>query len=178
MTTMRRLFSFCFLNLLLGVASLSVALDRQSNADYRGRREALARKAAGIVVLFAPVEASDEVYGFRQEDNFFYLSGVSEPGAALLIASAVEGKGDSPAQPYTEILFLPPRNLTQEKWLGPKLGPEDPNAAQITGFDRVEEIGKLPDELERKISGAFPLIYTDVPAQGETASTVAMAFLK
>jgi Xaa-Pro aminopeptidase len=175
---MRKLLSFCFLNLLLTVASFSDAFDRQPTADYRARREALAKKAAGVVVLFAPVEASDEVYGFRQEDNFYYLSGVSEPGTALLIASGVEGKGDSPAQAYTETLFLPPRNLTQEKWLGPKLGPDNPNAAQITGFDRVEEIGKLPDELERMISGPFPAIYTDMPAQGETASTVALAFLK
>src|SRR5205807_1945008 len=87
-------------------------------------------------------------------------------------------KGDSPAQPYTEILFLPPRNLAQEKWLGPQLGPDDPSAKQITGFDRVEQIGKLPEELEHGISGAFPAIYTDVPAQGESPSTVALAFLK
>jgi len=176
--TMRKPLSLSFLSLLLALASFSVAFDRQPNADYRARREALAKKAAGVVVLFAPVEASDDFYGFRQEDNFFYLSGVSEPGTALLIASAVEAKGDSPAQPYTEILFLPPRNLTQEKWIGPKLGPENPNASQITGFDRVEEIGKLPDELARMISGPFPAIYTDVPAQGESPSTIASAFLK
>lgn len=176
--TMRKLLSFFLLILLLILASFSIALDRQPNADYRARREALAKKAAGVVVLFAPVEASDDLYGFRQEDNFFYLSGVSEPGAALLIASAIEAKGDSASRPYTEILFLPPRNLTQEKWLGPKLGPEDPNATQITGFERVEEIGKLPDELAQRISGPFPAIYTDVPAQGESASTIALAFLK
>ncbi len=175
---MRKLLSFFPLILLLAFASFSVALERQPNADYRARREALAKKAAGVVVLFAPVEASDDLYGFRQEDNFFYLSGISEPGTALLIASAVEAKGDSASRPYTEILFLPPRNLTQEKWLGPKLGPEDPNAVQITGFERVEEIGKLPDELARMISGAFPAIYTDVPEQGESASTIALAFLK
>ena len=173
-----RVLCFLFLNLLLAVASLSAALDRQPNGDYRARREALAKKAAGVVVLFAPVEAGDDVYGFRQEDNFFYLSGVSEPGGALLVASAGEAKGDSPARPYTEILFLSPRNLAQEKWLGPKLGPDDPKVTQITGFDRVEEIGKLPDELSRMISGAFPAIYTDVPNAGESASTVALAFLK
>jgi Xaa-Pro aminopeptidase len=169
---------FCSLILPLALASFSAAFDRQPNADYHARREALAKKAAGVVVLFAPVEAGDDVYGFRQEDNFFYLSGVSEPGTALLIASAVEAKGDSPARSYTEILFLPPRNLTQEKWLGPKLGPENPEATRITGFERVEEIGKLPDELAQMISGAFPAIYTDVPAQGESASTAALAFLK
>src|SRR5260370_37625361 len=169
---------FCLLTLIVGAAVSAAALDRQPNADYRARREALAKKASGVVVLFAPLEAVDEVYGFRQEDNFFYLSGVTEPGAALLIVSSAEAKADSPARSYAEILFLPPRNLTQEKWIGPKLGPENPDAAKITGFDRVEQIGKLPDEVTRFISGAFPSIYTDVPAQGEAASTITLAFQK
>jgi Xaa-Pro aminopeptidase len=168
----------CFLNLMVGASLSATALDRQPNADYRARREALAKKASGIVVLFAPLEAADEVYGFRQEDNFFYLSGVTEPGAALLIVSPAEAKADSPARSYAEILFLPPRNLTQEKWIGPKLGAENPDATKITGFDRVEQIGKLPDEVTRFISGAFPSIYTDVPALGESASTMALAFVK
>jgi Xaa-Pro aminopeptidase len=168
----------CFLNLIVGASLSAAALDRQPNADYRARREALAKKASGMVVLFAPLEAADEVYGFRQEDNFFYLSGVTEPAAALLIVSPAEAKADSPARSYAEILFLPPRNLTQERWTGPKLGPENPDAAKITGFDRVEHIGKLPDEVARFISGAFPSIYTDVPAQGESASTIALAFVK
>jgi Xaa-Pro aminopeptidase len=172
------LLFFCFLNLIVGASLSATALDRQTNADYRARREALAKKASGIVVLFAPLEAADEVYGFRQEDNFFYLSGVTEPGAALLIVSPAEAKADSPARSYAEILFLPPRNLTQEKWIGPKLGPENPDATKITGFDRVEQIGKLPDEVARFISGAFPSLYTDVPAQGESASTIALAFVK
>lgn len=163
---------------VLFACSVGSALDRQPSADYHARREALAKKVSGIVVLFAPFEKPDEVYGFRQEDNFYYLSGVTEPGAALLIASSAEAKADAPAQAYTEILFLPPRNLIQERWLGAKLGPDDPNSTKITGFDRVEEIGRLPDELERFASGAFPVIYTDMPEEGESASTAALAFLK
>ena len=98
-----------------------------------------------MVVLFAATESDgpNNLYGFRQDENFYYLSGLSEPGAALLIASAVEAKGDTPARAYTEILFLPPRNLTQEKWTGPKLGAENPEAPKITGFDRVEDMGQL-----------------------------------
>ena len=173
---MRQLLFSLFMLCL--VVTGTAGLDRQPNPDYRARREALAKKVSGVVLLFAPLEASDEVYGFRQDDNFFYLSGVGEPGAALLIVSSAEAKNDRPAQPYTEILFLPPRNLTQEKWFGPKLGAENPDAAKITGFDRVEEIGKLPDELMRFSSGAFPSIYTDVSVERESASITALAFLK
>lgn len=149
-------------------------LERQPGADYHARREALAKKAGGVIVLFAPMESStgDAIYGFRQEDNFFYLSGLSEPGAAVLIAAAAEAQSDVPARPYSEILFLPRRNLIQEKWTGPKLGPENPDAPKISGFARVEEMGKLPDEVTKLLAGAHPVIYTDAATHKEASASV------
>src|SRR6266853_4413828 len=143
------LLAGCWVVFLCAGAERGAAIERQPNSDYHARREALAKKAAGVIVLFAATEndGPNDLYGFRQDDNFFYLSGLSEPGSALLIASAAEAKGEAAARSYTEILFLPSRNPIQEKWTGPKLGPENPEAAKITGFDRVEEMGKLPDEV-------------------------------
>ena len=172
---------FVSLFLLLADAP-NFALDRQPNSDYHARREALARKVGGVVVLFAPMESEgpNDLYGFRQEDNFYYLSGLTEPGSALLIAPAAESNAEKPAHPYTEILFLPPRNLTQEKWTGPKLGPEHPDAPKITGFDRVENMPKLPEEVIKLVpSGTRPVIYTDVASYDRTsASTEPLEFLK
>jgi Xaa-Pro aminopeptidase len=171
----------CLIFFVVGAATPGWALDRQPNADYRSRRQALAQKVNGVVVLFAATEneGPNDLYGFRQDDNFYYLSGSIVPGAALLIASPAEGKEGSAARPYTEILFLPPRNLNQEKWTGPKLGAENPEAPQITGFDRVEEIGQLPAELAPYLNGARPSIYTDLAAGDETTpSTKPLAFLK
>jgi Xaa-Pro aminopeptidase len=159
----------------------SFAIERQANSDYHARREALAKKVAGVVVLFAATEndGPNDLYGFRQEDNFFYLSGLREPGSALLIASAAEAKNDAPARAYTEILFLPPRNSTQEKWTGPKLGPENPEAPRMTGFDRVEDMGQLPNEVARFVTGARPSLFTDVASSdGSSASAPPLAFLK
>src|SRR5580700_4589139 len=86
------LFFSLFVTLMIAVlAAPGGALDRQPSADYHARREALAKKA-GVVVLFAPIEGPDEVYEFRQENNFYYLSGQTEPGTALLIAPAAEAK--------------------------------------------------------------------------------------
>jgi Xaa-Pro aminopeptidase len=168
-----------FFAVLVLACSLGNALDRQPNADYHARREALAKKAAGVVVLFAPLEAGDAVYGFRQDDNFYYLSGVTESGVALLIAPAAEAKDDAPARPYTEILFLPPHNLRLEKFTGPKLGAENPDASKITGFDRVEDMAKLPEDVSKVLAGGRPVIYTDVASQGETsASAEPLTFLK
>lgn len=155
------------------------ALDRQPGADYRARREALAKKAGGVIVLVAPLEGLDSEYGFRQEDNFYYLSGITVPGAALLIAPAVEAQGETPARAYTEILFLPPRNLRLEKYTGPQLGADDPQATKLTAFDRVEEMGKLPDEVAELLSNGRPIVYTDVPSNGGTSPSMdALAFLK
>jgi Xaa-Pro aminopeptidase len=162
------------------LASLASALDRQPNAAYRARREALAKKTdGGAVVIFAPLERDDEVYGFRQENNFYYLTGYDEPAAALLIAPAREAKDTIPARPYAEILFLPAHNTVQEKWTGPKLGPDDPDAKQRTGFDQVEVLDKLRDELSRLIPPRGGVVYSDLAAYGEaSASTEGLDWLK
>jgi len=186
--TMRKLRSSFFLaSFLFGLfffalaaAEPGLALDRQPNADYHARREALAKKVGGVVVLFAATEndGPNDLYGFRQDDNFYYLSGSAEPGVALLIASAADAKGDTPARAYTEVLYLPPRNSTQEKWTGPKLGAENPEAPKMTGFDHVEDMGQLPNDVARYVTGARPVLYTDV-ASGETsASMKPLEFLK
>lgn len=159
--------------------SLVHAFDRQPNADYHARREALAKKAGGVILLFAPQEPQESLYRFRQDDNFFYLSGSTDPGGALLIAPTVEAKENAPARPYTEILFLPPRNLRLERYTGPKLGADSPDAPAITGFDRVADMGKLPDALAKLLANGRPVIYTDLPSEGETsASADSLAFLK
>jgi Xaa-Pro aminopeptidase len=155
------LFLFC---------QLTWSLDRQPNSDYRMRRQALASKAeGGVVVLFASNEAEgpNDLYGYRQDDNFFYLSGWSEPGAALLIAAATAD------QPYTEILFLPNHNPSQEKWTGPKLGAENPDAGKITGFDHVEVLDSLRTELVRLLPQKKVTVFTDVLAEGETSNSAA-----
>jgi hypothetical protein len=118
-----------------------------------------------MVLLFASNEAEgpNDLYGYRPDDNFFYLSGWSEPGAALLIVGAADPKDHS----YTEILFLPNHNPSQEKWTGPKLGADSPDAGKITGFDHVEVLDNLRSELVRLLPAKKATVYTDVVADGE-----------
>ncbi len=146
---------------------LSRALDRQPNADYHARRQALTNKIKnGVVLLFAPNEAEgpNDLYGYRPDDNFFYLSGWAEPGAALLIAASAE-------HAYTEILFLPDHNPSQEKWTGPKLGPENPDATKITGFDRVVALDNLRSEVIRLLPGPKATVYSDIPAGQQVSNS-------
>ncbi len=173
-----RKFYFCLFTIFL-ISAFAGALERQPNADYRARREALAKKAGGVVVLMAPLESPGAVYSFRQDDNFYYLTGETVPGAAVLIAPAVEAQGDNSARSYSEFLFLPPRNLRLEKFTGPQLGADSPDATKITGFDHVEEMSKLPEEVGTLLAGGRPIVYSDMPAQGgPTDSMQALDFLK
>lgn len=154
--------------------------ERQPNSDYHARREKLASKLdGGVALLFAPPElpGPNDVYGYFPDSNFYYLSGWSEPGAAVLVAPAAEAKNDNPARPYTEILFLPQRNYSQERWTGPKLGPDSSNAVQVTGFDRVESLDNMRAEFVKLFPGGVK-IYTDIPEGDEPSnSTQPLAWL-
>ena len=175
-----RKFSCLLFFLFFSSFSLS-ALERQNASVYHQRRVALSTKTnGGVVVLFAPIERSDEIFGFHQESNFYYLTGWTEPGAALLIAPAAEAKGESTSsRPYTEILFLPARNLSEERWLGPKLGPGDSEVTKITGFDRVEPLDKMHDEITSILSSGRAPIYSDLGSYNEeSASTEPLAWLR
>jgi Xaa-Pro aminopeptidase len=158
------------------------ALDRQPGADYRARRVALSEKLdGGVAVLFAATESEgpNAVYGFRQDNNFFYLTGWAEPGAAVVIAPAVEAKGDDAARPYSEILFLPAHNRTQEKWTGPKLGADDPKAAEITGFDRVASLDQMQNLLRQIVPQTRVTIDSAIAEAPETTpSTAPLEWLK
>ena len=164
---MRKVLLVCLL-----FSQITWALDRQPNSDFRMRRQSLASKATGgVVLLFASNEAEgpNDLYGYRPDDNFFYLSGWSEPGAALLIVGAADPKDHS----YTEILFLPNHNPSQEKWTGPKLGADSPDAGKITGFDHVEVLDNLRSELVRLLPAKKATVYTDVVADGEISNSAA-----
>src|SRR5690242_18310176 len=171
-------------NVLFATVILSclpaVGRERQPNSDYHARREKLAAKLdGGVGLLFAPPELAgpNNVYGYSPDASFYYLTGWSEPGAAVLVAPAGEAKNDNPARAYTEILFLPQRNYSQERWTGPKLGPDSPNAAQLTGFDRVESLDNMRAEFV-KLFPAGVKIYTDVPTTDDTSnSTQPLAWL-
>ncbi len=168
---MRKAPLLIFLSMLLPCV-LAHATERQNNTDYRARRVALTKlMEGGALVLFAPTEAEgpNNLYGFRQDDNFYYLTGWSEPGAAVLINS----------NPYAETFFLAEHNVTQEKWTGPKLGPEDPQAPQKTGFDKVESLDKMHDELLKVLPQPRAIVYSDLGANGQvTPSTGPIEWLR
>jgi len=169
----RRVLCALSLSLVLW-CSPAQARERQPNSDYHARREKLAAKLdAGVALIFAPPEPEgpNDVYGYFPDSNFYYLTGWAEPGAALLVAPSAGAKDDNPAHPYTEILFLPTRKYSQERWTGPKLGPDSSNAAQVTGVDRVESLDNMRAELVKLFPSRGAKIYTDVRAANDTSNS-------
>ncbi len=171
--------------LLILFTSLACAIERQANSDYHARRVALAgmmaKSRGNALVLFASTEpaAQNAIYGFRQDDNFYYLTGWSEPGAAILIAPEVKGTDGAVVRAYTEVLFLPEHNPSQEKWTGPKLGADNPEAARITGFDHVEVLDRLRDILYGVLPRPMARVYSDLAGFGESSpSTAPMEWLQ
>ncbi len=146
---MKRLYvsALALLVLSSGLPALH-ALEKQSAGVYHARRVALAAKMpGGAAVLFAAEESQLDFMPYRQDSDFFYLTGWNEPGAALLIV------GDAPkaAAPrsYKEILFLPARNLRMEKYTGMKMDAAAPGVEEAAGVDNVEPMTELPAELSR-----------------------------
>jgi Xaa-Pro aminopeptidase len=123
-------------------------LEKQPVSVFHARRVALAAQLkGGIAILFAAEESQLDFAPYRQDSDFYYLTGWNEPGAALMLVAP-----DSPANGYREILFLPTRDLRGETYTGPKMDAASPGVVQAAGVDAVEPMTNLPIQLNKLIS--------------------------
>ena len=158
--------------LLLPVATH--ALDRQPTAAYHARRVALADKLnGGVAILFANEEPAIEYQDYRQDEDFYYLTGWNEPGAALVVEAPVAASAGHPAQPYREVLLLPTRNPRMELFTGVKLDAATPGATEKAGIDAVAPLASLVSELNTRIVAAN----RQCPRWGEPDSAPAKAVM-
>jgi len=127
------------------------ALEKQPADIYHARRQSLGHELrGGIAVLFAAEEPVLDFMPYRQDSDFYYLTGWTEPGAALMVV----GEAPTTATPraYREILFLPTRNLRLEKYTGAKMDAATAGVAEAAGVEAVEPITELPAELNKLIA--------------------------
>jgi Xaa-Pro aminopeptidase len=170
------LFALAWLALGAGLSflfpSALQALDKQPASVYRARRVALAGELkGGIAILFAAEEPLLDFTPYRQDSDFYYLTGWNEPGAALVIVSGAPQA--SSARIYKEILFLPSRDPHMETYTGAKMDAETPGVAQTAGVDNVEAMTELPAELNRLISADRDLLH-DLWTQPTSAAASAL----
>jgi Xaa-Pro aminopeptidase len=148
------------------VAIFAEARFAQPAAEYQTRRAKLRAELDSPIVLlgYTSRQDSSEFAVFFQEPNFYYLTGDPEPGAALLLLPDA-APNQVPGRPH-EILYLPARNLQQEKWEGPKMGPDDPGIAQKTGFESVAPLSQLKTDLSA-LAKTYQTMYTILPPKDE-----------
>jgi Xaa-Pro aminopeptidase len=139
---------------------------REPNSEYAARRARLRAQVNAPVVIFGYTgkESASEAYVFNQENNFYYLTGHNEEGAALLlIPEGAEAKGWSGPK---EILYLLARNLATERWNGPRIGPDDAGVQEKVGFSEVRNFTKLATDLQQ-LAKNYPTFYTILPGSND-----------
>ncbi len=116
-------------------------------ARLTARRVALRSAVGGALVVVRSAEARHDTDHaqdsfFRQDDDFFYLTGLEEAGAVLVGSAAVGW-----------VLYLPERIPSREQWSGVRLGP-GPDAARLTGITDVRPVARLAAEAPSLAAGA------------------------
>lgn len=172
---MRLRFLRLFVAIAMVASSTGWAQDGVPKSEYRQRRMALAEKLkGGAAVLFAAEQPLVDFMPYRQDSDFYYLTGWNEPGAALLMIGAgpetTNRLGDVvEAHGYQEFLFLPARDAVMEKYTGVKIGPGTAFAASAAGVDVVMAMNSLPGILTDFVAadrrrGRQIWTQTDLPA--------------
>ena len=127
---------------------------------FRARRQTLMNRIGNGVVAVPAAKQRDleqEVLqdnDFRQDDYFFYLTGIETPGAWLLLMASADGQD-------SVVLYLPPRDPGREQWTGRKLGPGDA-AVNLIGIQEVRALDQsnFGGEVERAIADNSGPLYT------------------
>ena len=109
--------------------------DLLSKEFHKERREALRKLMpdSSVAVFFAnPVRnrSNDVDYEYHQDPNFYYLTGLTEPDAILLIFKEAQ---DFDSLKTKELIFIQERNLRKEIWSGRRLGKE--GVSLLLGLD-------------------------------------------
>jgi Xaa-Pro aminopeptidase len=155
---------------MLGSALAACAWERESLSAFHERRARLIRDTGGdgVVVLYGygDADVAASVTSFRQNEQFYYLTGWNEPEAVMLLAPKAHASG-AEAVLGKEILYIPSHNRTEEKWTGPKLAPEDAEASARTGFLTVRDTSKFASDLQEALKG-FSKVYTELTPQPES----------
>ena len=125
-----------------------------NSKEFERRRKQLMRMvgAGGIAILpAAPVRkrSRDVEYRFRQDSDFFYLTGFTEPDAVAVLI---------PGRPQGEYLvFCRERDPDRELWDGSRAGQD--GVIEIYGADDAFPIDDIDDIIPGLIEGCGRVYY-------------------
>ena len=120
---------------------------------YETRRRAFMEKIGGGVAIFPSalqaMRTHSTEYRYRQEANFYYLTGFEEPEAVCVIAP------DHPEHQY--VLFVRPRAPEQEVWAGKRAGVE--GAKEHFGADEAYPIEEFDEKISEYVGTSDQIYY-------------------
>src|SRR5262245_6516712 len=121
--------------------------------QMKQRREELMRRISGGVAIFpaAPtaIRNSDVEHEYRQDTDFYFLTGFEEPNAVAVLA---------PHHPeHKFVLFVQPKDREREVWTGWRAGEE--GATRDYGADAAFTLNKLDEELPKLVAKADRIYY-------------------
>ena len=123
-------------------------------AEFAKRRKQLMRMANDDAILILPsaperIRSKDTTYPYRQDSDFWYLSGFSESEAVLVLV---------PGRKHGEcLLFCRERDPGKEAWDGPRAGQE--GAIERYGMDDAYPIADLDEILPGLLEGRSRVYY-------------------
>jgi len=159
----------CALTVLASAQPVFIGSDIFPPEEFAARRaKVIERIGEGVAILQGATERPGE-QPFRQNNQFFYLTGVVEPRAIVVI----DGRSKK-----TTVFLLPLNERRERRMFGPGLHP-GPEAARAAGVDAV----LARDEFARAMStlaGDGRVIYTPFRAEvlGEASSGDAVALAR
>lgn len=122
-------------------------------SEYRQRRESVLEALGQGTAIFcsAPtaIMHNDVDYLYRQDSNFFYLTGFNEPNAVAVLAPSHEE--------HKFVLFVQPKDREKETWSGYRTGVEA--AKSKYGADEAYPISALGEKLIEYVQTAPRLYY-------------------
>jgi Xaa-Pro aminopeptidase len=123
-------------------------------AEHQRRRRTLLRMAQDDAILILPaaperLRSHDTHHPYRQDSDFWYLTGFPEPEAVLVL---VPGRAHGEA-----LLFCRERHPERERWDGPRAGPE--GAVAEYGIDDAYPIDDIDEILPGLLEGRSRVYY-------------------
>jgi Xaa-Pro aminopeptidase len=147
-------------------------------AEFQQRRDRLLAQCEpnSICIVAASslvTRSNDTEYPFRQNSDFWYLTGFNEPNSFLILSNGSVAKNTSKTSTIqnqkSSMIFVEPSDAHAEIWHGRRLGVQ--NAAVKLGTDLAFDVDDIHEELVDIIDG-HEHIYFSLDAEPSIQSTI------
>lgn len=122
--------------------------------EYRKRRQQLMKRAGNNAVIILKsrdelLRNGDAQYRYRQDSDFYYLTGFNEPDALLVLVNSDDQQ--------SAVLFCREKNPDKMIWDGPMVGTE--SAISDYGFDQAFDINEVDQRMPTLMQDRERLVF-------------------